>query len=74
MDGKTPKPHSQTKSGLRQPSQWTDNEQKAWVPLLFVGCVLLYAVRGALPVTVIQMSVEFEWDKRTSVSAPPIFN
>lgn len=55
-------------AGMGQPLRWTDTERVKWVPFLFLGSVLVYAARGALPVTVVEMSEEFEWDKRTSVS------
>ena len=68
--------HSHTKSSgvsLGQPSRWTDGEQRVWVPVLFLGGLLVYAGRGALPVTVVEISYEFEWDKRISVSNSNIY-
>lgn len=50
-------------------TKWTDKERKVWAILLFIGCLLVSAGRGALPVTVVEMSKEFQWDKRMSVSA-----
>lgn len=58
---------STTVVGLGQPIRWTDSERRTWVPYLFLGTVLVYAARGALPVTVVEMSEEFKWDKKTSV-------
>ena len=56
-----------TVTGLGQPSRWTNRERNIWIPFLFLGSVLIYAARGALPVTLVEMSVEFNWDKRISV-------
>ncbi len=53
---------------LSQPLRWTDGERRVWVLMFFVGCLLVSAGRGALPVTVVEMSREFNWDKRMSVS------
>lgn len=61
------KPKSSSGSGIGQPSQWTEGEKKVWMAVLFLGSVLLYAGRGALPVSIVEMSLELEWDKRTSV-------
>ena len=54
---------------LGQPLRWTDRESRVWVLMFFVGCLLVSAGRGALPVTVVEMSREFNWDKRMSVSS-----
>ena len=64
MEGK-PKTYSGV---LGQPSRWTDSEKNLWIFVLFIGCLLVCAARGALPVTVVEMSREFQWDKRMSVS------
>ena len=54
-------------AGLGQPQRWTDSEKRVWVVYLFFGAVFLYAARGALPVTVVEMSAEFNWDKKMNV-------
>ncbi len=61
------KPRPLANGVLRQPVRWTDSERKVWIMVLFTGCLLVSAGRGALPVTVVEMSREFNWDKRMSV-------
>ena len=63
---------STTVAGLGQPFRWTDSEKRIWVVCLFFGAVLLYAARGALPITVVEMSEEFNWDKRMNVRTQSI--
>ena len=58
---------------LGRPSLWTQKEQRAWVLALFVGLVVLYANRMALPVSVVELAHEMEWSKKTSVSYTPSF-
>ena len=54
-------------AGLGEPLRWTDSEQKIWVPYMFLGAMLVYAARGALPITVVEMAEEFDWDKKMRV-------
>ena len=61
------KPRPLSSGVLRQPTRWTEKEKKVWITVLFAGCLLVSAGRGALPVTVVEMSREFNWDKRMSV-------
>lgn len=55
-------------SGLGQPLHWSDKERRLWVGLLFVGCVLCYAGRNSMAVSIVEMSSEFNWNKRACVS------
>lgn len=54
-------------SGLGQPSLWTDRERRLWIMVLFFGSVLIYAGRGALPVSMVEMSAELSWNKQICV-------
>ena len=75
MEGKTVHALSTTNGdvALGRPSLWTQKEQRAWVLALFVGLVVLYANRMALPVSVVELAHEMEWTKKTSVSCTPLF-
>ena len=39
-----------------------------WMGVLFVGLVMLYAVRMSVPVTIVTIAQEMDWDKRICVS------
>ena len=54
--------------GLGQPLHWSDKEKKIWIPFLFLGSVLIYAGRGSLSVSIVEMATLFNWDKRICVS------
>lgn len=54
-------------SGLGQPSLWTDRERRLWIMVLFGSSILIYAGRGALPVSMVEMSSDLSWDKRICV-------
>jgi len=41
---------------------WTQNELKKWSTFVFIGTVLVYSARSALPVVSVLVRDEFEWD------------
>lgn len=49
-------------------SYWGRRERQVWVGVLFVGLVMLYAVRMSVPVTIVTIAQEMDWDKRICVS------
>ncbi|XP_033123676.1 solute carrier family 17 member 9-like [Anneissia japonica] len=42
---------------------WNDKEQWQWTISLFIGTMLLYAQRTALPLCAVSVATEFGWDK-----------
>ena len=54
--------------GIGRPLLWTTRERLVWTLTMFVGMLLLYAGRTALPVGIVKIAVEKDWNKRTSVS------
>ena len=49
-------------------SYWGRRERQVWMGVLFVGLVMLYAVRMSVPVTIVTIAQEMDWDKRICVS------
>ena len=49
-------------------SYWGKRERQVWMVVLFMGLVMLYAVRMSVPVTIVTMAQEMDWDKRICVS------
>ena len=46
---------------------WTGAELTMWIVVLFLGMVCVYCNRVALPVSVVEIGKEREWNKRTVV-------
>ena len=53
---------------LHSQSYWDRREQRVWGTVLFVGLVMLYATRMSVPVTIVTIAQEMDWDKRMCVS------
>ena len=49
-------------------AHWPLSERRTWVGSLFLGLVVLYLVRFSVPVAIVEMSEEMNWDKKTCVS------
>ena len=43
-------------------------ERRLWVGCLFLGCSMIYATRTVMPLCVVAVSQELQWDKTQSVS------
>lgn len=50
--------------GTTQQGQWTVKEKRVWVVVLLIGMVALFSNRMCLPVTIVEMAKELQWDKR----------
>ena len=44
---------------------WNVHERKTWTGVLFLGLLVLSANRMSLPVTIVEIAEELNWDKRT---------
>ena len=42
-------------------------EQKLWIATMFTGCATVYAARTAVPLCIVAISKEMNWDKKQSV-------
>ncbi|XP_070555728.1 voltage-gated purine nucleotide uniporter SLC17A9-like isoform X2 [Ptychodera flava] len=42
---------------------WSRQEKRAWTLALFIGTVIIYASRNAMPLCAVSISKEFQWDK-----------
>ena len=49
-------------------SRWTDGERRLSMVVLFMSFVMMSAGRGALPIAIVQMAEEFQWNKQTIVN------
>ena len=54
--------------GIGRPQLWTTGQRRLWLFALFMLLLLLYASRTALPIAIVKIAEEREWNKRTSVS------
>lgn len=60
--------HGSGSVGVVHSSYWDRREQRVWGMVLFVGLVMLYATRMSVPVTIVAIAQEMDWDKRMCVS------
>ncbi|KAL5022120.1 hypothetical protein ScPMuIL_001275 [Solemya velum] len=59
------KHNSEKKNGMQY---WEKKEKKQWAVGLFAGCAVLYSCRTVMPVCIVAMAKEFDWDKTQSGS------
>ncbi|KAK2194165.1 hypothetical protein NP493_2g17004 [Ridgeia piscesae] len=45
---------------------WNRQERRLWVGCLFLGCSMIYATRTVMPLCVVAVSQELQWDKTQS--------
>ena len=67
-------PHTKSKLGMAElgmvlhHTHWPISERRTWTSLLLLGIVVLYMVRTSVPVAIVEISQELNWDKKTCVS------
>ena len=49
-------------------AHWPISERRVWMGLLVLGLIVMYMTRTSMPVAIVEISQELNWDKKTCVS------